>query len=55
MILSGLEIARQIELGTIQIDPFDPVRLNPNSYNLPNLLSYHFGRLCSLRKRQVPK
>lgn len=33
MILSGLEIQKR--LGTdIFIDPFDPSRLNPNSYNL---------------------
>ena len=33
MILSGTEI--QNRLGTdIHIDPFDPARLNPNSYNL---------------------
>ena len=33
MILSGLEIRAQ--LGTnVVIDPFDPSRLNPNSYNL---------------------
>lgn len=33
MILSGKEI--QAQLGSrIRIDPFDPVRLNPNSYNL---------------------
>ncbi len=33
MILSGHEI--QAQLGTnIVIDPFDPARLNPNSYNL---------------------
>lgn len=34
MILSGLEIARQIELGTIGIEPYTPSQLNPNSYNL---------------------
>jgi dCTP deaminase len=33
-ILSGPEIRRQIELGTISIDPFVASRLNPNSYNL---------------------
>ena len=33
MILSGAEIKEN--LGTnIHIDPFDPERLNPNSYNL---------------------
>jgi len=34
MILSGLEIKKQIENGNIIIDPFDEKRLNPNSYNL---------------------
>lgn len=34
MILSGKEILRQVEAGRIAIDPFDPARLNPNSYNL---------------------
>ncbi len=33
MILSGLEIARNID-KQIFIDPYDPARLNPNSYNL---------------------
>lgn len=34
MILSGLEIKRQIELGNIAISPFDESCINPNSYNL---------------------
>lgn len=34
MILSGLEIKRQVEAGHIHIDPFDEKYLNPNSYNL---------------------
>lgn len=34
MILSGTEIVRQIERGNISIDPFDRLRVNPNSYNL---------------------
>ncbi len=33
MILSGKEIANRIG-GDIVIDPYDPKRLNPNSYNL---------------------
>jgi len=33
LILSGLEIHRHIGSNII-IDPFDPARLNPNSYNL---------------------
>lgn len=34
MILTGKEIQKQVEQGTIQIDPFEPSRLNPNSYNV---------------------
>jgi dCTP deaminase len=34
MILSGREIARQLELGAIEIDPFDPKRINPASVDL---------------------
>lgn len=34
MILSGLEIEHQIELGNIVISPFDKGCINPNSYNL---------------------
>lgn len=33
MILTGSEIARQRELGQIVLNPFDPARINPNSYN----------------------
>lgn len=33
MILTGPEIARQVALGRIVIDPFSPKRVNPNSYN----------------------
>lgn len=34
MILSGLEIKRQIALGNIEITPFEEKQLNPNSCNL---------------------
>jgi len=34
MILTGLEIARQVKLGNIEITDFDEKRVNPNSYNL---------------------
>jgi dCTP deaminase len=34
MILSGLEIKRQMRLGNIVISPFDEACVNPNSYNL---------------------
>lgn len=33
MILTGPEIRRQVDAGRIVIDPFDPARLNPNSYD----------------------
>lgn len=33
-ILTGPQIQSEILAGRIVIDPFDPVRLNPNSYNL---------------------
>ena len=32
MILSGHEIAREVGLGRIKIDDFDPERMEPNSY-----------------------
>lgn len=34
MILSGPEIGKQVAENRISIEPFDPKRLNPNSYNL---------------------
>ena len=34
MILTGAEIERQVGKGDIEINPFDPKQLNPNSYNL---------------------
>lgn len=33
-ILTGSEIARQVALRRLVIEPFDPQRLNPNSYDL---------------------
>lgn len=44
--LTGDEIERQIQKGNILIDPYDPKRINPNSYNLclhPQLLVYSRG------------
>jgi dCTP deaminase len=32
--LTGTEIQKQVEKGNITIKPFDPKRVNPNSYNL---------------------
>ncbi len=34
MILSGLEIERQVVRGNIQIEPYNTKQVNPNSYNL---------------------
>ena len=34
MILTGKEIHNEVIAGNIQITPFDPSRINPNSYNL---------------------
>ncbi len=34
MILSGKEILKHIDAGSIEIKPFEPSRINPNSYNL---------------------
>lgn len=48
MILSGPEIARQVELGNIEIDPFDPKNLGPNSYDV------HLGnKLLKLETRSM--
>lgn len=44
--LTGSEIERQIKKGNIKISPYDPDRINPNSYNLrlhPQLKVYHRG------------
>ena len=51
--LTGKEILKQIDLGNIEIDPFDKSRINPNSYNVrlapelkvyrPNSTSYVTG------------
>jgi dCTP deaminase len=43
MVLTGPEIARQMELGNIHIAPFHPAHLGPNSYDVtlhPRLLTY---------------
>ena len=50
MILSGKEIARHMG-GDIVIEPFDPQRLNPNSYNLSlhNQLLVYEDRLLDMK------
>jgi dCTP deaminase len=43
MVLTGHEIVRQMELGSIHISPFLPANLGPNSYDVslhPKLLVY---------------
>ena len=43
MILTGPEIARETAAGRVTIDPFDPSRVEPNSYGVhlgPILLTY---------------
>lgn len=48
MILTGPQIAREVERGAIVIDPFDPAAVNPNSYN------YRLGpTLRTLREESV--
>lgn len=42
MILSDSEILRQIELGNIKIDPFDPTNLGSNSYDV------HLGKFLAV-------
>jgi deoxycytidine triphosphate deaminase len=51
MILTGPEIIRQRERGAITIAPFDPARVNPNSYDFtlgPDLASYDHTPLDAL-------
>jgi len=46
MILTGSEIRKQVENGTIVIDPFDENQINPNSYNYR--LGDHFSQVPEL-------
>lgn len=52
MILSGLEIKKQVEAGKIHITPFDEGLLNPNSYNLRlhNELLVYTDELLDMKK-----
>jgi dCTP deaminase len=62
MILSGEEIRRNLG-SNIHIDPFDPSRLNPNSYNLTlhnELITYEevvldMGQVNRTRRLTIPK
>lgn len=47
MILTGSEIAHQVARGTIVIEPFDPLLINPNSYN------YRLGGLLKIPQTRV--
>ncbi len=52
MILTGKEIARCVNNGSITIDPFDRKQLNPNSYNLRlgNLLLVYSGQILDMQQ-----
>lgn len=55
MILSGLEIKKRLH-KTIEIDPYEENRLNPNSYNLTlhhELLVYESHELDMKKKNEV--
>jgi len=53
MILSGLEIKKQIEAGNIKIEPYDERLLNPNSYNLRlhNELLVYTDEILDMKKK----
>ena len=53
MILSGLEIKKQVEAGNIRIDPYDARLLNPNSYNLRlhNELLVYTDEILDMKKK----
>lgn len=55
MILSGLEIVRQIGLGNISIQPFNASQVNPNSYNLTldNYLLVYKDAIIDSRKKNL--
>jgi len=58
MILTGLEIARQVKLGNIEITDFDEKRVNPNSYNLRlhnELLCYKNAVIDMKEKNETKK
>jgi deoxycytidine triphosphate deaminase len=56
VILTAAQILVELKLGTIEIEPFDESRLNPNSYNLrlePRLLQYAVPVLDCREKNPV--
>lgn len=55
MVLTGREIVKQMEAGTIHIHPFNPRNLGPNSYDVclnPKLLVYDLspGQVLDMKK-----
>ncbi len=60
MVLTGKEILKQMEVGTIDISPFKPEHLGPNSYDVclnPNLLIYDLepGQCLDMKKENRTK
>lgn len=63
MILTGPEIERQVRLGGIFVDPYDPDQVRPNSYDfrLGNLLCGYEADLLDARvenrtwRREIPE
>jgi dCTP deaminase len=56
MILTGNEILKRMEKGQIQITPFTPENINPNSYDLtlaPTLLIYSDPILDARKKNAI--
>ena len=54
MILTGPEIIKQIEKGRIEITPFSPEQINPNSYNfrLGEGIKYYVNRILDPKIKQ---
>ena len=52
MILTGPEIARERDRRRLVLDPFDPVQVQPNSYNLAlgPTLAYYTGTVLDTRR-----
>jgi len=57
MILTGQEIAKQVNLGRIEIKPFDIKQINPNSYNfkLGNKIKYYVNKILDPKIKQPVK
>ena len=57
MILSGLEIKKQIKKGNITIEPFCETQVNPNSYNLRlhNELLVYTDKVLDVKKDNPTK